>query len=407
KIFRAKFSSITGPEIRKAFEKMGKPNKNWSDSVEARKILDLKIGVAFTRFQTRYFIEKYGQINQRSLVSYGPCQTPTLGFCVRRNDERDWFKPETYWTIFVTIQQPTWESALRLRWNRGHLFNNQVVTMFYNTLKERSTITCISIKKQKTTRKKPLALNTVSLLQSASKGLHIGPKETMRLAEHLYLSGFISYPRTETTTYPKGFDFNGTIRALSHDSSWGYYAQRLSQEGLSPPRKGADAGDHPPITPVSYPTRELHGNERRLYEFIVKHFLATLSPDCEMEETSAEFEINNERFYANGSHVLSWGFMDIATWHKVDEHNFPSIVVNSTLPVHKVWMESGSTQPPSFLTESDLIALMEKHGIGTDASIPQHIGNIEEREYARVEHESRVLKPSRLGYIYIYIYMYM
>lgn len=119
-IHRARFSAVTPRDIEKAMGSLGEPDERLAEAVLARQELDLRVGVALTRFTTRHFQGKYAGLDSKTL-SYGPCQTPTLGFVVRREDEIATFEPEPYWVVTAT---GAWGGGpLPLAWERGRCFD--------------------------------------------------------------------------------------------------------------------------------------------------------------------------------------------------------------------------------------------------------------------------------------------
>jgi len=258
-IWRAKFSALDAPSLQKAYNNLGYPNKDESDSVDARQELDLKFGVSFTRFQTRHFQGKYGDIDS-ALISYGPCQTPTLWFCVQRHDAIQAFQPESYYTVDVTVAGRSQE--LPLEWERGQVFDLTVATTFKElVVSNNAPAKVVDVSSKTESRPRPQALNTVAMLKMASTLLGMGPHEAMGVAETLYLRGYLTYPRTETNAYPKTFDLQSTVAAQRSQPIWGGYVNELLHNGLNRPRDGTDAGDHPPITPVRAATEnELGGS---------------------------------------------------------------------------------------------------------------------------------------------------
>ncbi|KAK3783011.1 hypothetical protein RRG08_015351 [Elysia crispata] len=402
-IYRARFSAITETDIKRAMSTLVEPNKNEALSVDARQELDLRIGCAFTRFQTRFFQNKYGDLDS-TLISYGPCQTPTLGFCVERHDKIQSFKPEPFWVINVTATLPDGKN-LRLDWERVRLFDREVANMFVNRIKCGDGALVLETIQKNGEKAKPLALNTVEMLRVASSGLGMGPQHTMQVAERLYTQGYISYPRTETNSYPENFDLKGTLKQQSSHPSWGSYVSDLLQKGIHKPKKGHDAGDHPPITPMRSATEgELDNDSWRLYDYITRHFIGTISPPCTYLQTTIFFEIGSEKFSCSGKVLKDPGFTTIMPWLALgDEEEIPTLRRDEKLSVAEVKLVEKQTSPPDYLTESELISLMEKHGIGTDASIPVHINNICERNYVNII-SGRKLQPTTLGIVLVHGY---
>lgn len=111
-------------------------------------------------------------------------------------------------------------------------------------------------------------------------------------------------------------------------------------------------------------------------------------PDCRYDSTVVTVSIgDNEQFTLTGTRLIDPGFTRVMSWKLPEEKSLPAEVLNrgTKLPLaREPVLAEGQTGPPDYLTEAELITAMEKHGIGTDASIPTHIENIVQRGYVQV-----------------------
>ena len=119
-----------------------------------------------------------------SLISYGPCQTPTLGFCVDRHDQIQTFKPEPYWVIQASVETTNKEVTRKftLEWDRVRCFDKEIAVMFHNQVKGASNAKVLSVTTKEKVKERPIALNTVELMRVASSGLGMGPHHAMQVS---------------------------------------------------------------------------------------------------------------------------------------------------------------------------------------------------------------------------------
>ncbi|NXO01935.1 TOP3A topoisomerase, partial [Rhinopomastus cyanomelas] len=393
-VFRARFSEITLHAVRAACENLTQPDQKTSDAVDVRQELDLRIGAAFTRFQTMRLQKIFPDVLADQLISYGSCQFPTLGFVVERFKAIQAFVPETFYKIKVTHDHE--DGNVVFSWKRNRLFNHTACLVLYHMCMEDPVATVVEVVSKPKNKWRPLPLDTVELEKLASRKLKINAKETMTIAEKLYTQGFISYPRTETNIFPKELNLSALIEQQTQDPNWGAFAQRILDQGGPTPRSGSKTDQaHPPIHPTKY-TSNLQGNEQKLYEFIVRHFLACCSEDAKGQETTVEIDIANERFIAQGLMILARNYLDVYPYERWSDKVIPLYQKDTRFQPTTVEMVDGETSPPLLLTEADLIALMDKHGIGTDATHSDHIETIKRRMYVGLTADQRFL-PGHLG----------
>lgn len=155
--------------------------------------------------------------------------------------------------------------------------------------------------------------------------------------------------------------------------------------GFRQPRKGRNNDKaHPPIHPIAYATKSAltDNDQKRVYEYVVKHFLACCSEDALGNTTTILANCAGEYFEASGLIISERNYLDVYPWDRwQSSQQLPQYNVGDTFYPKEVLMQDGKTSPPGYLTEPELIALMDANGIGTDATMAEHIEKIKSREY--------------------------
>ncbi|ANQ10297.1 DNA topoisomerase [Plasmodium coatneyi] len=433
RIKRAQFSAVTERDIIHAINNLKYPNRNLAHSVDVRREIDLRMGSIFTRFLTIRYVHLIQ--TRTSIISYGPCQFPTLGFVVNRYMDIKNFVNEYYWSIKMQYLceggegksgdesegstslggKRKWKKKKKKKgkkegtnqntiadfmWSRLRLYDHLAVVLIYEELLKNPLCRITNIYQNEVKKYRPLPLNTLQMTKLVSKHFHISSKQCMNIAEKLYNKGFISYPRTETNFFPSSMNLRSIVSELKKNKVFGSYANKLCQgNNFKEPRKGKlNDKAHPPIHPVKnmHKTDGVEEKEWIIYEFICRHFLAVCSEDAIGFNSKVVATIGREEFFCKGLKIVKKNYLEIYIYEKWNDKIIPPFEVNQEFHPYSLLVEEGITQPPKYLSESDLLSLMDKYGIGTDATMHEHIENIQKRNYV-FKNSKNLFIPTNLG----------
>ncbi|KAL0332592.1 UNVERIFIED_CONTAM: DNA topoisomerase 3-alpha [Sesamum calycinum] len=404
-IWRARFSALIDREIHYAAQHLIRPNQLFADAVDVRQEIDLRIGASFTRFQTMLlrdaFVLDFATDDKNVILSYGPCQFPTLGFVVERFWEIQSHEPEEFWTINCTHNSE--EGTATFNWMRGHLFDYTCATILYEMCVQEPIATVTNVRQQEKPKYPPHPLSTIELEKRASRYFRMSSEQTMKVAEDLYQAGFISYPRTETDCFSERTDLHTIVQDQQAHPIWGSYAQRLldPEAGLwrNPSGGGHDDKAHPPIHQQNFHLENLDGVKTtmlKVYELVVRHFLACVSQPAIGAETTVEIDIAGEQFSASGRVIIAKNYLDVYRFETWGGSVIPTYTYGQQFTPTTLTLDSGVTRPPPLLSEADLLSCMDKAGIGTDATMHDHIKKLLDRYYATKDSSMR-FSPTKLG----------
>ena len=384
-IKRARYSALTKDEIERAFSQLDELAYDLAYAGAARQDIDLIWGATLTRavsLATRRFGSNF--------LSVGRVQSPTLALIVERELERRAHVPKPYWEVFAKFAHP--DGAFEAHhetdkfWERAEADAALKGTTSPGVVKD--------VTSRRNTRRPPAPYNTTAFTTDASSRLGITPASAMRIAEDLYMDGFISYPRTDNTVYPRSLNTRELVQSLARIPDFAA-AQSLLDGELNPTRGKKETTDHPPIHPTQalYPNA-LEGAKRRVYELVVRRFLATFAPPMITESTRADIQAGSESYFVRGSVVVDPGYAAIYTYARSADDEIPKLEQGQTLELEgDPWIVDKETQPPARISQGKLIELMEERGLGTKATRADIIQKLYDRGYVY----SNPPEPSETG----------
>ena len=408
-VYRLWISSLTEEAIREGFQHL-KEQSDFTKLYEAglsRAIGDWLLGMNATRLYTL----RYGQ--NRQVLSIGRVQTPTLALIVNRQAEIDNFKPEPYWELKTVYRNTTFSVT------KGKFTKKEEGEAFLEIVRQKEfTVTDISEKKGK--EYAPRLFDLTSLQVECNKKFAFTADDTLKLIQSLYEKKVTTYPRVDTTflsddIYPKVPNtLNGLVDYIDLTASLLKAKIRKDKRVFD----NSKVTDHHAIIPTGVPARNLTDNERKVYDLVVRRFIAAFYPDCEISTTTVLGKVDKVDFKVTGKQILKPGWRVVFGAEQKDsdaepsdeEGVLPDFVKGERGP-HKPTLGEKWTQPPKPYTEATLLRAMEtagklvdndelrdalkENGIGRPSTRAAIIETLFKRNYIRKERKN--LFPTATG----------
>jgi len=357
---RMKFSSLTKPELEQAYQNLS-PTLNWGQAIagESRHYLDWLYGINLSRA----LMEAIKLAGSFRIMSIGRVQGPALNLVVQKEIQIQKFKPEPYWQVYIIID------GIEFKYPKDITKKSDLIQ--FQNLKDKTAQ--VSTEKSEQKIKPPAPFDLTTLQTEAYKFFSLNPAKTLQIAQALYLAGLISYPRTSSQKIPDAINPLEIIKRLG----------KAFDTKLCVNKKPVEGSKSDPAHPSIYPTGEfssLTGDEKKIYELIVRRFLACFCEDAIIDNKIITAIVSDLRFIAKGMSIRKKAWMDVYKT-KMQERELPDM--NGKYIVEDSRIEEKETQPPNRYSPASLVRELEKRNLGTKATRASIVETLYSRGYIK------------------------
>ncbi len=382
---RMKFSTLTKGDLVKSYENKMK-HLDWGQAYagETRHKLDWFYGINLSRALTGA-VKAAGSFK---VMSAGRVQGPALKLLVDRERQIQSFKPEPFWQISLNGKYAGPGSggsgAGVEAWHKADkIFDKQEAERAFTAASSAKEAKVTEIKRAKRNQRPPTPFNLTDLQSESYGQFKITPKETLALAQSLYLAGVTSYPRTSSQQLDPKLGFKKILQDLSRNPQYEMLAKKLLGKGSLKPNNGKKSDPaHPAIYPTGQVPSGLKPREQKVYDLIVKRFMATFADAAVRETMTVSLDANGEPFIAKGTRTIE------ENWHvfykpyvRLEEVSLPDMKEGGVVGSLKVEKHDKETQPPKRYNQSSIIKELEKRNLGTKATRADILDRLFKRGY--------------------------
>ncbi|MFA5028954.1 MAG: type I DNA topoisomerase [Candidatus Methylomirabilota bacterium] len=398
KDFKSKVKRITFHEISKSsiLEAISKPREidmGLVDAQQARRILDRLVGYSLSPLLWKKVYKG---------LSAGRVQSVAVRMVVEREREIQAFKPEEYWSITALLQKDAKNFITRLVEIKSQKLDKIAIKSEKDAAEilkklEKGQYEVLSVDSKKEKRNPYAPFTTSTMQQEAANVLGFSAKQTMRLAQGLYESGYITYMRTDSVSLSQNAVSN--IRKYIENSYGANYLPESARGFKTKSRHAQEA--HEAIRPVEVEKtalliKGLEPKAAKLYDLIWRRALASQMKEAQIGIIDIRTKCYDYIFGARGQSVIFDGFLKLYQ-QKVTETELPTMKIGDILKLLELKKEQHFTEPPARYSEATLIKALEEKGIGRPSTYAPTMSTIQDRGYV-IKDKGR-LKPEDVGFI--------
>lgn len=373
-IRRMKFSTTTKTDLVNSYNEILPFDFNNLYAGETRHMLDWMWGINLSRA----LMHALFTIGTKRILSVGRVQGPTLAILAKRELEIKNFVPQPFWKLFLKFEGVVFENR------KGSIFEKEKAQEALEKTRAANVIVNeVNVKEEMRAPFPPFDLT--SLQVEASRVFKIDPSKTLSIAQSLYERSYISYPRTSSQKLPPTLNLKRVISELAKLQRYNEAAGYLMGRSRFRPHEGMKEDEaHPAIHPTGETPKKISADEERIYDLIVRRFLACFGEYAKIEDTEIILGAGDEAYIANGDIVKEKGWMVLyEPYYKHKELRLPKLEKGARVEKAEAYMSEGKTEPPRRYTKASLISLLEKKNLGTKATRAAIIDTLFDREYIK------------------------